>query len=803
MKIFYTLLLISLLSLTNIVAQNSITNPEKEGLSDYEAASLFSPDKIDKLVFSTSVVPYWFKHSNKFWYIYRDTKERHYYMVDPVKGQKREIFNNAQLAAQLTEIVGDPYDASNIPIGRIRLQGDSVFIFEVTSSIVNAIEPKTGEFIRGVKIYGFEYNISTSSLRKIEDYKSPNFYPYWGSISPNRKFVVYSKNFNLYYITWEDFKKIRLNYSDTTAKEIQITFDGTALSPYGKELGSYSDVESDSINKRSSEIIWTEDSKHFVIKRKDLSNVKDLWVVNSLSKPRPTLFKYKYHMAGEKEAPQESIYVFDTDSFSSKKIEIERFKDQSLTLHSKPHSAKSKFDDYKFDILEGNKDEFYVTRVSRDHKRLDLCKVTIATGEVTPIIEERFNSYIESRPPAFIDNKIFWWSQRDGWGHLYKYSTDGTFINRVTSGDFHVEKIVSIDTIGQTLFISANGVDKSVNPYYTQQCRVSFQGSEFKVLTPVEFDNETYASDNGEFFITNYSRVNSAPKSALLDAKGNLILNLEESDFSQLFNMGYKFPEPFSTKAADGKTDLYGVIYKPFNFDSTKSYPIIEYVYPGPHTEAVNYSWSSDMDQRDRLAQLGFIVVTVGNRGGHPFRSKWYHNYGYGNLRDYGIADKKAVIENLAAKYSFIDSKRVGIFGHSGGGFMTASALLLYPDFFKVGVSLSGNHDNTIYNRWWGEKYHGVKEVIKESGDTVFSFNIQTTIELAPNLKGRLMLVTGDIDNNVHPANTFRLAEALIKANKRFDMFVLPGQRHIYSSMKEYLFWLTADYFTKHLLSDS
>lgn len=279
-------------------------------------------------------------------------------------------------------------------------------------------------------------------------------------------------------------------------------------------------------------------------------------------------------------------------------------------------------------------------------------------------------------------------------------------------------------------------------------------------------------------------------------------MDLETADFSSLMASGYRFPEPFVVKADDGITDLYGVMYKPFDFDSTKKYPIIEYVYPGPQTEAVNTAFSRGMDRVDRLAQLGFIVITVGNRGGHPSRSKWYHTFGYGNLRDYGLADKKAAVEQLSDRFDFIDISRVGIHGHSGGGFMSTAAMLVYPDFFKVAVSSAGNHDNSIYNRWWSEKHHGVKEVISDKGDTSFVYNIEKNPDLAKNLKGHLMLVHGDVDNNVHPANTIRMVNALIRANKRFEMLMLPGQRHGFGDMTEYFFWRMADFFTKHLLGD-
>jgi dipeptidyl-peptidase 4 len=278
-------------------------------------------------------------------------------------------------------------------------------------------------------------------------------------------------------------------------------------------------------------------------------------------------------------------------------------------------------------------------------------------------------------------------------------------------------------------------------------------------------------------------------------------MELEATDTSALKEAGYQYPQPFQVKADDGVTDLYGVMYKPFDFDANKKYPIIAYVYPGPQTESVTKTFSP-RQPNVALAQLGFIVIEVGNRGGHPNRSKWYHNFGYGNLRDYGLADKKAAIEQLARRYPYVDADRVGIYGHSGGGFMSTAAMLVYPDFFKVAVSSSGNHENNIYNRWWSEKHHGVKEVTDKDGKTKFEYTIERNSDLAKNLKGHLMLVTGDIDDNVHPAATLRMADSLIKANKRFDFLMLPGKRHAYTDATNYFFWIRGDYFAKHLLGD-
>ncbi|MDB5197645.1 MAG: peptidase [Flaviaesturariibacter sp.] len=412
---------------------------------------------------------------------------------------------------------------------------------------------------------------------------------------------------------------------------------------------------------------------------------------------------------------------------------------------------------------------------------------------------------METRRPGVVNDgkEIIQWSERDGWAHLYLYDGNGTLKNQITSGSYHVEDIEAIDEKRRVVYFVANGKENGEDPYYHHLYRVNFDGTGLRLLDAGDFEHSISMNDNESFFVDNFSRVNAAPKAVLYNAEGRKVMDLEATDMSSLMAAGYRYPRTFKVKADDGVTDLYGVMYLPFNFDSTKKYAVIDYEYPGPQVEGVNQNWSRGMDRKDRLAQLGFVVVTVGNRGGHPSRSKWYHNYGYGNLRDYGLADQKGAIEQLADRYPFIDIDRVGIHGHSGGGFMSTAAMLVYPDFFKVAVSSSGNHDNSIYNRWWSEKHHGVKEQVGEKGDTSFLYAIEKNADLAKNLKGHLMLTTGDIDNNVHPANTIRVANALIKANKRFDLVILPGQRHAYGDMTEYFFWRMADYFSQYLMGDN
>jgi dipeptidyl-peptidase-4 len=657
------------------------------------------------------------------------------------------------------------------------------------------------------KYHHFEYEIATGKLTLLEDYVDEPERPRWASISPDGNTIVFGRHYNLFYMDKENYEKWLKNPKDETIKEVQLTTDGEENYSYhrGDRGETNVDKEKNKDKRKSAYIIWSHDSKKFAMTRADEREVKVLWVINSIANPRPTLETYKYHMPGEKEAPQEEILIFDLKTKEKLKVKAEIFKDQTLRLMTARYPINTRDDDYRPSLwLSETPDKLYFSRTSRDLKRIDICYADTSIGDVKVLIEERLNTYVETRSLGFIDNgkELVHWSERDGWAHFYLYDGDGNLEKQLTSGPFHCENIVGIDEKARVLYFTANGREAGEDPYYLHLYRVNLDGTGLQLLNKDNFNHRISGNDSNLYFIDNYSRVDTIPVAVLRDNRGNVILEMDSTDLSLLFEAGFKFPEPFKVKADDGKTDLYGVMHKPFNFDENRKYPIIAYVYPGPQTEAVDKSFSSRGDRTWRLAQFGFIVITVGNRGGHPSRSKWYHNYGYGDLRDYGLADKKAAIEQLAARHPYIDLDKVGIFGHSGGGFMSTAALLVNPDFFKVAVSSSGNHENNIYNRWWSEKHHGVKEVKDDKGEITFEYDIEKNSEVAKNLKGRLLICTGDIDNNVHPANTIRLANALIKANKRFDFFLFPGQRHGYGDMNEYFFWLRADYFCKHLIGD-
>ena len=802
-----------ILSLSCLLVIFSSFAQQKTSKGNYELAARFSPDKLKKMIFSTSVDAHWMKKSDRFWYEYETSQEKKWMLVDPVRRIKTPLFDSDKLAAELTRAVKDPFDGQHLKLDNMKLLADEntlQFTVKSTAEVLKKdwaelkAKNKNSKDSLEKKVHTFQFNLISQQLKEIETEKEPTRLA-WANISPDSSKVVYVKNFNLFWMDKANFLKAVKDLKDTTLVENAITKDGVADYEYG--WGNRGDdnveVEKKKNDRKRAPVLWSADSKQFILTRTDQRKVKDLWVIHNTREPRPTLETYKYAMPGEKEQPQSDLvhYSFDTRTLSN--LPIDTFKDQTLSLWSTTPAANTRDDDFRPTTWLGNATEFYFSISSRDLKRVDVLRWNLKTNRKELVIEERSNTYIDFEKPELLGNELIWWSERDGWGHFYLYDKSGTLKRQLTSGPYHTARAARVDGTLRKLYFTANGKEKGEDPYYEHLYSVSLDGGVVTLLNKGDFNHEISINDGASYFVSNFSRVNTVPASVLYDRNGAKIMDLETADLSQLMAAGYKFPEPFTFKADDGITDLYGVMYKPFDFDSTRSYPLVQYVYPGPQTEAVNKSFGRGMDRTDRLAQFGFVVVTLGNRGGHPARSKWYHNFGYGDLRDYGLADKKAAVDQLADRHSFIDRSKVGIHGHSGGGFMSTAAMLVYPDVFKVAVSSAGNHENNIYNRWWSEKHHGVQERILPSGDTTFVYQIEKNPDLAKNLKGHLMLSTGDVDNNVHPAGTIRMANALIKAGKRFEFVLLPGQRHGYGDMNEYFFWKMGDYFTAHLLGDT
>ncbi len=860
-------LCISLLTPANLLAQDAAQKSDsvsRNQAPNYDLASRWTPQKVGKMVFDTAVTPHWLETGDRFWYSYETSQGRKFYLVDPLKKTKAPLFDSGKMAAQLTTLTRIPYDAQHLPFNSVRMiKKDSAFQFDVsvpreadipglkkeTQAIAggeqeNPVDESDDPQQRGQQGQGraaaspnrtiyFEYDLATAKLTLLPDYQPPKK-ARWASVSPDGKTIVFARGQNLYLMDADNYAKALKKEDDDTVVETQITSDGEEYFGYARRLREEEKTAYRFSDKNPTPrvpaitVFWSKDSRKFSVLRNDQRKVADLWVINSLANPRPKLETYRYGMPGEANQPQANLEVFDIASKSRVKIKADQFKDQQVAVYTAPITERERELARAIQVersgdqdqqqqgggpqgsgvepkwLSDTSDKLYFNRTSRDLKKIDVCVADTTTGEVKTLIEERLNTYVEIKPLRLVNNgqELIHWSERDGWGHYYLFDANGTLKNQITSGEFYCDTIEGIDEKTRTLFVNANGRETGEDPYYVHLYGVNLNGSGMKLLNPGDASHNAAMADSAKYFVDNSSRVNTAPVSILYDSAGLKCLELETTDLAAMNEAGYRFPEPFKVKADDGITDLFGVMYKPFDFDEKKKYPIIAFVYPGPQTESVTKTFTPRND-RLALAQFGFIVIEVGNRGGNPQRSKWYHNYGYGNLRDYGLADKKAAIEQLSRRHAYIDIDRVGIYGHSGGGFMSTAAMLVYPDFFKVAVSSSGNHENNIYNRWWSEKHHGVKEVTDKDGNVKFEYTIERNSELAKNLKGHLMLITGDMDDNVHPANTLRMADALIKANKRFDFFIIPGKRHGYADATNYVFWLRADYFCKHLLGQT
>jgi len=691
--------------------------------------------------------------------------------------------------------------------------------------------------------------------------------------SPDRKTYVFARKNNLYLV------------EDGTKEDdaVQITKDGNTDYSFaggqfgGRGRGNNDDAGKDAAKSKANEdrktrpnVTWSKDSKAFYVSRRDVRGEKDLFLVNSLSDPRPSLETYKYAMPGEDNVPKSELYVFEREGKKLTRMKT-KWKDETIARAAWGKTSPS---------------ELWFLREDRLLRHVELCCYSLGTGECKCLLTEGFdNAPIFTQPIHYIEesNEMLWWSERGGWGHYFLYDGTGKLKNAVTAGTFRAGSIASVDPKNRILYFHGNAREPGENAYYQHLYSIHLDGTGLTLLDPGNANHTSVLSPTRQYLVDNASRVDMAPTSVVRDANGQLVMELEKADLSRLLETGWKMPETFVVKAADGVTDLYGNMWKPFDFDPKKKYPIIAHVYPGPQQEGVTHTFSADSTNQ-QLAQLGFIVIQVGHRGGAPGRSKAYASYGYFNLRDYGLADKKSAIEQLAMRFPFIDIDKVGIYGHSGGGFMSAAALLQKPynEFFKVAVASAGNHDNNIYNNTWSERYHGMREVVvKKNGDSKgkaatgtstgagaggggaqndsgngdadqddakdgaekkdektttdskdekkdektttdskdekkeekkeakteedeirFEIKVPTNAELAANLKGALLLVHGEIDNNVHPANTIRLVDALIKANKRFDMLILPGQRHAFGNYQPYFTQRMWEFFADHLLGE-
>ncbi|HOZ85559.1 MAG TPA: DPP IV N-terminal domain-containing protein [Niabella sp.] len=591
------------------------------------------------------------------------------------------------------------------------------------------------------------------------------------AISPDKKKEIFIREWNLWV---RDLQ---------TQKETQLTTDGEKDYGYGTDNAGWKHSDNPVLK-------WSPDSKKIATFQQDQRKVNDMYLV-STNVGAPKLMQWKYPLPGDKYIPTIRRVI----------INVDNVKVISLNVAPDPHRATMSDDiasSGSFDDIDWTPDasEMAFVSTSRDHKNAKVRIANAATGEVKEIFEEIVKTQFESGRDAINwrylpgTNEIIWYSEKDNWGHLYLYdSKTGKLKHQITKGDWLVGKLLKVDEANRVLYFTGYGKEKG-NPYFGYLYKVGMDGKGLTLLTPETGNHSVSFSPSGNFFIDTYSQPDVPPVSVLRSINGQSVVNLEKADVSRLASRGWKAPFVAKLKAADGVTDIYGLVFTPSKLDPSKKYPVVDYIYPGPQGGSVgSWSFSASRGDHQALAELGFIVVVVEGTG-NPFRSKSFHDACYGNMSVNTLPDQIAAIRQLSKTYP-MDTTKVGIWGHSGGGFATAAALFRYPDFFKVGVSQSGNHDNRNYEDDWGERYNG----LVDNSD----YAIQANQVYAGSLKGKLMLAHGLMDDNVPPYGMFLVVEALAKANKDYDLIVFPNSAHGYGSYNNYMMRRRWDYFVKNL----
>jgi dipeptidyl aminopeptidase/acylaminoacyl peptidase len=575
-----------------------------------------------------------------------------------------------------------------------------------------------------------------------------------------------------------------------TGKETQLTTDG--VEDYGYATDNAGWTKSD-----RPILLWSPDSRRIATFQQDQRKVGEMYLVNT-QVGHPKLEKWKYPLPGDEHVSMIERVIVEVDG--PRVIRLKMSPDQhrsSLCDHIACRGGG--WADVQWSS-DASKLAFVST--SRDHRHEQLRIADAATGEIRDVLEERVSTFYESGngrvnwTVLFASNEVIWFSQRDDWGQLYLYDLEtGKLKHQITTGEGNVTQVLRVDEDARTIYFQAVGKETGRDPYYTHFYRIGLDGKGLKLLTPENANHEIALADSGRFFVDSYSTPDVPPITIVRDAHGDEVMPLEKADISKLLASGWRPPTPFTVKARDGRTDLYGLMFKPTLLDPSRKYPIVNYIYPGPQTGSVgSRSFSAARSDHQALAELGFVVVMIDGMG-TPWRSKKFHEAYYGNMGDNTLPDQIAGMKQLAQQYGWIDLDRAGIWGHSGGGYATAAAMFRYPDFFKVGISESGNHDNRAYEDDWAEKWMGLL-----TAETTAAYEDQANQTHAKNLKGHLLLAHGMLDSNVPPYNTLLVVEELVKANKDFDLLIFPNQRHGYGEMSNYMTRRRWDYFVRHLM---
>jgi len=722
--------------------------------ADYARAERFMPYKVAPLVFHAGVRPTWLS-DGRFWYRNTTPDGREFVLFDPARGTRSPVFDQAKLATALSTATGKTYRALHLPFKEFDLSNDGHSISFP------------------LKEHRWSCNLQANQCK---DEGAPHRNEV---LSPDGKRAVFIRDFNLW------VRDVASN------QESQLTTDGV------KDFG-YATDNAGWIHSDRPIVLWSPDSKKIATFQQDQRGVGEMYLVES-KVGHPALQAWKYPLPGDDVITTIQRVVIDLDG------------PRVIRLQMPPDQHRSSTCDHvacrgtEFTDVQWGPDASHLAflSTSRDHKHEQLRVADAATGAIRDVLEESVPTEFESGYdfpnwrylPA--SNEILWFSERDNWGHLYLYDLQtGKLKNQITTGEGNVAQVLRVDEKNRLLYFLGVGREKGRDPYFVHLYRIGFDGNNLALLTPEDATHEITLSPSGRYFVDSYSKPDVPPVAVLRDSNGKLLSTLEKADISHLLATGWKPLVPITVKARDAATDLYGLLFKPTNFDATKKYPIINRIYPGPQVGSVgSRNFSAARGDTQALAELGFIVVEIDGMG-TTLRSKKFWDAYYGDMGDNTLPDQVTGMKQLAQRFSWIDLDRAGIYGHSGGGFATADAMFRYPDFFKVGISEAGNHDNREYEDDWGEKWQGLLE---RKSDAKTNYDDQANQNIAKNLKGHLLLAHGTADDNVPPYNTMLVVDELIKANKDFDLLMLPNRRHGFGN-EPYMVRRRWDYFVRYLL---
>jgi dienelactone hydrolase len=743
---------------------NAVAQGRALTAQDYAQAERYMVYNTRPLVDHDVSTVHWLDDTH-FWYLDHDASGDQYKQMDASDGKVSPLLDQAKLAAALSKASGKPVKADKLGIMDFRVAADGRDDIDVHGTHYLCDLKGAGQCVDKSKV------VKTGA--------EP------GVLSPDRKQEAFIRNWNLW---------VR---DVATGKETQLTTDGVENFGYATDNAGWKHTDNAILE-------WSPDSKQIATFQQDQRKDGDMYLVTT-KVGHPELQSWKYPLVGDKNVTMIERVIIDVPAHKVVRLKMEPDQHRSSLCDDVSCGEDGGWDDVKW-APDGKTLAFVST--SRDHKHETFRIADATTGEVRTVFHEDVPTYYESGNGA-VDwrylpgtHEAIWFSERNNWGNLYLYDlTDGKLKHAITTGDGNVTEVLKVDEKTRTVWFRGVGRSSGVQPYYQQFWKVSLDGGDPVLLSPEPADHIVTMSDDGKYFVDSYSTTDKPPVTVLRDANdGHTVATVAKADISRLLATGWQPPQQIIVKARDGKTDIYGLMYKPTHFDPSKKYPVIDYIYPGPQTGSV-YTYGFAVSQADHqsVAELGFIVVAIDGMG-TPWRSKSFHDAWFGNMGDNTLPDQVTAIKQLAQRYPWIDINRVGIWGHSGGGNASTDAMFRYPDFFKVGWSESGNHDNREYEDDWAEKWQGLLVTNK---DGTSNYDDQANENMAKNLKGKLMLVHGSIDDNVPPYNTLLVVDALIKANKDFDMLYIPNVHHGYAAATPYATRRRWDYFVTYLAGDT